>query len=100
MSRSTFNIFAIMATLFSSLAVAAPAAGPTEQPLTAPASDPHVLGWMQGFPPPPDKIDHATLIGFLQLSQVALVGMPPLASPVMIRPVLYCLAMATSGIQA
>ena len=25
-------------------------------PLSAQASDPRVMGWMQGFPPPPDKI--------------------------------------------
>jgi hypothetical protein len=28
----------------------------TGSPLTADESDPRVLGWMQGFPPPPDKL--------------------------------------------
>ena len=32
-----------------------PKAG-TAQPLSAAASDPNVLGWMQGFPPPADKL--------------------------------------------
>ena len=28
---------------------------PAAEPLTAEASDPRALGWMEGFPPPPDK---------------------------------------------
>jgi hypothetical protein len=33
---------------------AAPAA--SQQPATAAETDPETLGWMQGFPPPPDKL--------------------------------------------
>nr|WP_284047748.1 serine hydrolase [Halomonas gemina] len=33
-----------------------PAAAGGEEPLSAEASDPVVLGWMQGFPPPPERI--------------------------------------------
>ncbi len=32
------------------------ASGASAQTLTAQESDPRVMGWMQGFPPPPDKI--------------------------------------------
>ncbi|MCL7939893.1 beta-lactamase family protein [Halomonas sp. ATCH28] len=45
--------------LFGVLLVAGlglPAAAGGEEPLSAEASDPVVLGWMQGFPPPPERI--------------------------------------------
>ncbi|MEO0680275.1 MAG: 6-aminohexanoate hydrolase, partial [Pseudomonadota bacterium] len=28
----------------------------TQGPLSADASDPRVMGWMQGFPPPPERL--------------------------------------------
>jgi hypothetical protein len=37
------------------MAMALGAAAPAEAQLTAQQSDPKALGWMQGFPPPPDK---------------------------------------------
>jgi CubicO group peptidase (beta-lactamase class C family) len=32
------------------------ATAPNQQPATAAETDPQTLGWMQGFPPPPDKL--------------------------------------------
>ena len=31
-------------------------AAPAQETLDARQSDPRVMGWMQGFPPPPDKL--------------------------------------------
>ena len=36
----------------------------TTTPLSAPASDPNVMGWMQGFPPPEDKVIRYTDLDF------------------------------------
>ncbi|MDU8911916.1 serine hydrolase [Aestuariicoccus sp. MJ-SS9] len=41
--------------LVLALGVAGPAAA-QQAPLSAQESDPNVMGWMQGFPPPPDKL--------------------------------------------
>ena len=41
--------------LIAALTVCAPLAA-ASQTLTAQESDPRVLGWMEGFPPPPDKL--------------------------------------------
>jgi hypothetical protein len=55
MSSSTSNLIALvtgaaMAAGVSTIAIA------QSDPLTARESDPDVMGWMQGFPPPPDKM--------------------------------------------
>lgn len=36
---------------------------PVQKPLTADESDPNRMGWMQGFPPPPDRIIRFDLAG-------------------------------------
>ncbi|MHA2943520.1 serine hydrolase domain-containing protein [Ralstonia mannitolilytica] len=36
---------------------------PAQKPLTADESDPNKMGWMQGFPPPPDRIIRFDLAG-------------------------------------
>ena len=36
---------------------------PMQKPLTADESDPNKMGWMQGFPPPPDRIIRFDLAG-------------------------------------
>ncbi|ABF65539.1 6-aminohexanoate-dimer hydrolase [Ruegeria sp. TM1040] len=55
MSSSTSNFFA--ATLAAAVAlVVSSQAGAQSAPLSAQESDPNVMGWMQGFPPPADKI--------------------------------------------
>jgi CubicO group peptidase (beta-lactamase class C family) len=36
---------------------------PMQKPLTAAESDPNKMGWMQGFPPPPDRIIRFDLAG-------------------------------------
>jgi CubicO group peptidase (beta-lactamase class C family) len=36
---------------------------PVQKPLTADESDPNKMGWMQGFPPPPDRIIRFDLAG-------------------------------------
>ena len=38
---------------------------PVQKPLTADESDPNKMGWMQGFPPPPDRIIRFDLAGNL-----------------------------------
>ena len=54
MSSSTIRAFAAASTLFAALSTSAAIA--QSAPLTAQQSDPRVMGWMQGFPPPADKI--------------------------------------------
>ncbi|WP_426398555.1 serine hydrolase domain-containing protein [Ralstonia sp. R-29] len=46
-------------------AVQAPPASnpPVQKPLTADESDPNKMGWMQGFPPPPDRIIRFDMAG-------------------------------------
>ncbi|ATG19935.1 6-aminohexanoate hydrolase [Ralstonia pickettii] len=36
---------------------------PVQKPLTADESDPNKMGWMQGFPPPPDRVIRFDLAG-------------------------------------
>ncbi|MBN2906305.1 MAG: serine hydrolase [Rhodobacteraceae bacterium] len=55
MSSSTSRVATLAAGLAMSLALAGGAAAQTA-PLSAQESDPRVMGWMQGFPPPPDKL--------------------------------------------
>ena len=60
MSSSTTSMWTVLAGMAISMGASgqdtAPSAGnaPAAQ-LTAAQSDPRVMGWMQGFPPPPDK---------------------------------------------
>jgi hypothetical protein len=55
MPSSSSNLTRFAACLALALATTGAAAvQPT--PLTAAESDPKVLGWMQGFPPPPEKL--------------------------------------------
>ncbi|SFQ21912.1 serine hydrolase domain-containing protein [Tranquillimonas alkanivorans] len=55
MSSSTSNVIALTAGVVLAL-VAATGATAQSEPLSAQESDPTVMGWMQGFPPPPDKM--------------------------------------------
>lgn len=55
MSSSISNLAAMVAGAVLFLGVPGSAEAQTE-PLTAQDSDPNVMGWMQGFPPPPDRI--------------------------------------------
>lgn len=55
MSSSISNLVALAAGLAISLGVPTGAMAQTA-PLSAQESDPNVMGWMQGFPPPEDKI--------------------------------------------
>ncbi|MGG7644255.1 serine hydrolase domain-containing protein [Rhodovulum sp. YNF3179] len=55
MSSSTSSLAALAAGAALSLAAAGDVAAQTA-PLSAQDSDPRVMGWMQGFPPPEDKI--------------------------------------------
>ena len=55
MSSSTSNLTALAAGIALSLGAASEAAAQSA-PLSAQDSDPRVMGWMQGFPPPPDKL--------------------------------------------
>ncbi len=55
MSSSISNLVALAAGLAISLGVSTGAMAQTA-PLSAQESDPNVMGWMQGFPPPEDKI--------------------------------------------
>lgn len=50
--RSTAPLLA----LASAAAITAAAPTAADEPLSAAESDPQQLGWMQGFPPPPEKI--------------------------------------------
>ncbi|MCR9150115.1 MAG: beta-lactamase family protein [Rhodobacteraceae bacterium] len=55
MSSSTSRLAALAAGVALSLAAAGDVAAQSA-PLSAQESDPRVMGWMQGFPPPEDKI--------------------------------------------
>ena len=56
MSSSITSVLALLAGIAAAAGVAAQEPTPAEPaPLTAAQSDPNVMGWMQGFPPPPDK---------------------------------------------
>ena len=55
MSSSTSSLAALAAGVALSLAAAGDVAAQSA-PLSAQDSDPRVMGWMQGFPPPEDKI--------------------------------------------
>ena len=55
MSSSTSSLAALAAGVALSLAAAGEVAAQSA-PLSAQDSDPRVMGWMQGFPPPEDKI--------------------------------------------
>jgi CubicO group peptidase (beta-lactamase class C family) len=55
MSSSTSNLIALATGLVMTLGTATGALAQTA-PLSAQESDPNVMGWMQGFPPPPDKL--------------------------------------------
>ena len=52
----SFRQLAVVAALFLTLGGFANAVAQTAKQLTAEESDPKMLGWMQGFPPPPDKL--------------------------------------------
>ena len=55
MSSSTSNFIALATGI--AMALGAPSGAFAQSaPLSAQDSDPNVMGWMQGFPPPPDKI--------------------------------------------
>ena len=59
MSSSTFNLAALATGLALGLATANGAvaqSAPQSVPLSAQESDPNAMGWMQGFPPPADKL--------------------------------------------
>ena len=55
MSSSTFNLVALAASIALSVGSTSIAQAQAV-PLTAQESDPNVMGWMQGFPPPADKL--------------------------------------------
>lgn len=55
MLSSTSSLVALAVGLSVALSASTMAHGQSE-PLTAQDSDPNVMGWMQGFPPPPDKL--------------------------------------------
>jgi len=56
MSSSITRTWVLLAGIAAATGVAAQEPAPPEPaPLTAAQSDPRVMGWMQGFPPPPDK---------------------------------------------
>ena len=53
----SFGIFRLAgAAVATSLTIGAGAAFAQSEPLSARESDPNVMGWMQGFPPPEDKL--------------------------------------------
>jgi CubicO group peptidase (beta-lactamase class C family) len=55
MSSSTFNLIALATGL--AMAIGVPiGASAQSAPLSAQDSDPRMMGWMQGFPPPEDKL--------------------------------------------
>lgn len=56
MPTLTFPRLSIVAGALFTLGGLPDAIGQTAQQLTAEQSDPKVLGWMEGFPPPPDKL--------------------------------------------
>lgn len=45
-------------------------AAESAEPLSAAESDPRILGWMQGFPPPPDKVIRATDPDFFSFPKI------------------------------
>lgn len=55
MSSSTSSFIATVAGLVMTLGAATGAAAQSA-PLSAQESDPRLMGWMEGFPPPPDKL--------------------------------------------
>lgn len=55
MSSSTSRVIALAAGMAAVLALPSTALAQSA-PLSAQESDPKVMGWMQGFPPPPDKL--------------------------------------------
>lgn len=55
MSSSTSNLIALATGVVMAIS-ASTAANAQSAPLSAQESDPNVMGWMQGFPPPEDKI--------------------------------------------
>ncbi len=55
MSSSTSNLIALATGVVMALGATADASAQS-QPLSAQESDPNVIGWMKGFPPPPDKM--------------------------------------------
>jgi hypothetical protein len=50
------GLLAVLLLGLSPAGLAIQAADDPSQPLSARESDPRVMGWMQGFPPPPDKL--------------------------------------------
>jgi CubicO group peptidase (beta-lactamase class C family) len=55
MSSSTSRFVALIAGIAMTIGSASPVPA-QDKPLSAQESDPRVMGWMQGFPPPADKI--------------------------------------------
>ena len=55
MSSSTSKLVSLAAVLATAMGMASGAVAQST-PLSAQESDPNVMGWMQGFPPPPDKL--------------------------------------------
>lgn len=55
MSLSTSKLVSFAAVLATAMGMASGAVAQST-PLSAQESDPNVMGWMQGFPPPPDKL--------------------------------------------
>lgn len=55
MSSSTSNLITFAAGIVMALGLAQ-GANARSVPLSAQDSDPNVMGWMQGFPPPPDRL--------------------------------------------
>ena len=56
MKRLTRIALPFLTGCLAALVVAAPASAQTASYMSAEASDPRQLGWMTGFPPPPDKL--------------------------------------------
>ena len=56
MSSSTLRLISAVATFTIALGASTGVTAQTAAPLNAEESDPNLLGWMQGFPPPPDKL--------------------------------------------
>ena len=56
MPSSTLRLISAVATLTIALGASTGVTAQTAAPLNAEESDPNLLGWMQGFPPPPDKL--------------------------------------------
>ena len=56
MPSSTLRLISAVATFTIALGASTGVTAQTAAPLNAEESDPNLLGWMQGFPPPPDKL--------------------------------------------